>query len=240
MCDNCQVEYRDTSGKALTDYPRPSVAVDVAVLTVSPVGELCVLLVRRAGKRRHDTRQLPGTFLHEGEILADAARRALDAKVGIAGLDPVQLCVLDAPGRDDRGWVLSVAHLDVVPWTRLANAGTPDVHLSPAAQVSGLAFDHDRIVALAVERLRAEYRYVPDPRGLLDEPFTLLELQRLHEAVFGRDLPKDSFRRGMEPNLRDTGRTQAGVVGKPARLFLRSSEPQSSASIGMTTNAAAH
>ena len=99
----------------------------------------------------------------------------------------------------------------------------PDVQVSPVAQVSGLAFDHDRIVALAMERLRAEYRYAPDPRGLLDEPFTLLELQRLHEAVFGRDLPKDSFRRGMEPNLRDTGRTQAGVVGKPARLFLRSS-----------------
>ncbi len=223
MCDNMQVDYRDTSGKALTDYPRPSVAVDVAVLTVSPAGELCVLLVRRAGKHRHNTWQLPGTFLHEGETLTDAARRALLTKAEVDGLDPVQLCVLDAPGRDDRGWVLSVAHLDVVPWARLANAGNPDVQVSPVAQVSGLAFDHDRIVALAVERLRAEYRYAPDPRGLLDEPFTLLELQRLHEAVFGRDLPKDSFRRGMEPNLRDTGRTQAGVVGKPARLFLRSS-----------------
>ena len=219
------MEYRDTSGKKLTDYPRPSVAVDVAVLTVSPAAELGVLLVRRLGWHLHDAWQLPGTFLHEGETLADASRRALRAKVGTEGLEPVQLAVLDDPGRDDRGWVLSVAHLDVVPWRRLGPLASPDAIVTPVAEVSGLAFDHDRIVELAVERLRSEYRHVPDPRGLLEEPFTLLELQRLHEGVFGRTLPKDSFRRGMQPGLRDTGRTQVGVVGKPARLFVRPDRP---------------
>lgn len=215
------MEYRDTSGKALTDYPRPSVAVDVAVLTVSPAGELRVLLVRRVGRHRHDSWQLPGTFLHEGETLADAARRALRTKVGVEGLEPVQLCVLDDPERDDRGWVLSVAHLDVVAWPRLESFNSPDVRVAPVSEVQGLAFDHDLIVELAVQRLRSEYQDVPDPRALLKEPFTLLELQRLHEAVFGHELPKDSFRRGMQPKLRETGRTQAGVVGKPARLFQR-------------------
>lgn len=222
------MEYRDTSGKALTDYPRPSVAVDVAVLTVSPAGELCVLLVRRVGTHRHDAWQLPGTFLHEGETLAEAAHRALRTKVGVEGLEPVQLCVLDDPDRDDRGWVLSVAHLDVVAWARLESLDSADVRVAPVIEVQGLAFDHDRIVELAVQRLRAEYQDVPDPRGLLEEPFTLLELQRLHEAVFGHELPKDSFRRGMQPKLRETGRVQSGVVGKPARLFvkyIRTSQP---------------
>ena len=218
--------YQDSAGKALTDYPRPSVAVDVAVLTVppeqhSPEQELFVLLVRRAGKHQHDAWQLPGTFLHPGEILADACHRALREKVGIEGSEPVQLHVLDDPHRDDRGWVLSVAHLDVVAWRRLERVDTTEVRLAPIAEVRGLAFDHDRIVALAVERLRAEYQETPDPRGLLEEPFTLLDLQRLHEAVVGHELPKDSFRRGMEPRLRATGETQAGVVGKPARLFVR-------------------
>lgn len=216
------MEYRDTSGKALTDYPRPSVAVDVAVLTVSPAGELCVLLVRRVGTHRRDAWQLPGTFLHQGETLAEAAHRALRTKVGVEGLEPVQLCVLDDPDRDDRGWVLSVAHLDVVAWPRLESLDSTDVRVAPVVEVQGLTFDHDRIVELAVQRLRSEYRDVPDPRGLLEEPFTLLELQRLHEAVFGHELPKDSFRRGMQPKLRETGRMQVGVVGKPARLFGRS------------------
>ncbi|MFC7573109.1 hypothetical protein ACFQX8_12205 [Klenkia terrae] len=54
--------YRDSSGKALTDYPRPSVAVDTAVLTVPPVeASLDVVLVRADGGWA-----LPGTFLHEG------------------------------------------------------------------------------------------------------------------------------------------------------------------------------
>lgn len=213
--------YRDTSGKALTDYPRPSVAVDVAVLSASPDDELCVLLTRRLGEHRHDEWLLPGTFLHEGERLADAARRALATKVGVEGLNPVQLEVLDDPDRDDRGWVLSVAHLDVVPWGRLASIDLDQVRWEPVAKVAGLAFDHDRIVELAVGRLREEYAETPDPRGLLDQPFTLLELQRLHAAVMGRPVPKDSFRRGMEPKLIDTRRTQEGVVGKPARLFRR-------------------
>lgn len=215
------MEYRDTSGKALTDYPRPSVAVDVAVLSVSPDDELCVLLTRRLGKHRHAAWQLPGTFLHEGERLAEAARRALATKVGIEGLEPIQLEVLDEPGRDDRGWVLSVAHLDVVPWSQLVAVDAAHVRWEAVAEVEALAFDHDRIVRLAADRIRAEYQDLPDPRGLLDEPFSLLELQRLHSAVLGEALPKDSFRRKMEPKLIDTGRVQEGVVGKPARLFRR-------------------
>lgn len=213
--------YRDSQNKALTDYPRPSVAVDVALLTVSPALGLSVLLIRRLGEHRHDEWQLPGTFLHEGETLAEAALRALHTKVGVQGLHPVQLAVLDDPGRDDRGWVLSVAHLDVVPHERLSSLETAEIRLVPVDEARGLAFDHERIVALAVARLREEYHDRPDPRGLLAEPFTLLELRRLHEAVRGEVLLKDAFRRAMEPKLRDTGETQSGVVGKPARLFER-------------------
>ncbi|WIB61446.1 NUDIX domain-containing protein [Curtobacterium sp. MCLR17_007] len=58
---------------------------------------------------------LPGTFVHEGERLADAALRWPREKAGVTGLAPRQLHVFDDPVRDDRGWVLSVARLDVVP-----------------------------------------------------------------------------------------------------------------------------
>jgi ADP-ribose pyrophosphatase YjhB (NUDIX family) len=220
--------YRDTSGKALTDYPRPSVAVDTAVLTVSPDHDLSVLLVRRSGTHKHGTWQLPGTFLHPGETLAQAALRALSDKAGISGLAPVQLAVFDDPGRDDRGWVLSVAHLDVVPWARVATVNespSAPTRVAPLSDAHDLAFDHDLIVDLAVAHLRSEYDASPDPRALLDEPFTLLQLQRLHEAVSGRRLPKDSFRRRMEPQLELTGDVLEGVVGKPARLFRRAPQP---------------
>jgi 8-oxo-dGTP diphosphatase len=214
--------FTDTAGKSLTDYPRPSVAVDTALLTV-PAGSdtLHVLLVRREGSHEHGEWALPGTFLHDGERLADAVLRSLRDKAGVEGVRPRQLHVFDAPDRDDRGWVLSVAHLDVVAWSRLERAVTmpDDVRLVPFADVAGLPFDHDAIVALAVTALRDSYRRAPDPDQLLPEPFTLLELRRLHQAILGETLPKDTFRRQMQPLVRHTGTHKEGEVGKPALLF---------------------
>ena len=204
--------YRDAQGKSLADYPRPSVAVDTAVLTVLD-DALAVVVI---DDPRDNTRRLPGTFLHEGELLAHAVRRSLADKAGITGLTPQQLGVFDALNRDDRGRVLSVAHVIAVPATRLGKAAT-----TPVSSVGPLQYDHAEILARAVAQVRADYAAAPDPWRLLgDEPFTLLELERLHRAVdpAGTAL-RDTFRRAMEPQLREAGGVREGTVGKPARLF---------------------
>ena len=209
-------EYRDSHDHKLADYPHPSVAVDTAVLTVTDGGALSVLVVRTG-----DGWRLPGTFLHEGERLADAVLRSLRVKAGVTGLSPRQLRVFDDPHRDDRGWVLSVAHLDAVPASRLA-IDEQIARLVPVTDVPALPYGHEEIIELAVATLRADYATRPDPAGLLTEPFTLRDLQLLHEGVAGSALPRDTFRRSMEPLLRATAETMQGVVGKPARLFVRS------------------
>ncbi len=211
--------YRDSSGKRLEDYPRPSVAVDTAVLTVPDEvdPQLAVLVVRREGRHRSGAWQLPGTFLHPGERLADAALRALRDKVHVQGLHPRQLHVFDDPARDDRGWVLSAAHVDVVPAHRLIPALEAGARLVPVDEVRRLAFDHDEIVRRATQAVRHDYADQPDPARLLPVPFTLLELQRLHEAVRGAPLQKDTFRRRMQDQLVETGGVREGTVGKPAR-----------------------
>jgi ADP-ribose pyrophosphatase YjhB (NUDIX family) len=211
----------------LQGFPRPSVAVDVAVLSVVADDEgadrLSVLLHRRSTGAEHGKWSLPGSFLRERERLADAVQRTLLDKCGISGLTPRQLLVLDDPGRDDRGWVLSVAHLDVVP---VADAPSlfsrADLRWAPirgaAAVVPGqrrLPFDHDEIVAQAVSRFRADHAEVPDPYRLLEGPFTVRELRHLHEAVLGEPLQKDTFRRAMLPHLVATKSTDSGSVGRP-------------------------
>ena len=213
--------YRDADGNTLADYPRPSVAVDTAVLTVPDRADTVhVLLVQRAGSHEKGAWALPGTFLHVGETLADAVLRSLRDKAGVQGLAPRQLHVFDDPHRDDRGWVLSVAHLDVVAWSRIAAVATgEDVHLVPVEEAHGLPFDHDAIVTRALAALRHRYREHPDPDRLLPAPFTLHELRLLHEAVLGESLLKDTFRRHMQPQLQGTDRYREGVVGKPALLF---------------------
>lgn len=205
-----KVPYRDSHGKLLSDYPQPSVAVDTAVLTVHDRALHVVLVRNDTGWR------LPGTFVHHGETLAQAVLRSLRDKAGIEGLQPRQLHVFDEPDRDDRGWVMSVAHLVVVPESSVTGA-----ELSQVNAAHGLVYDHSTIIQLAVDTLRAEYRASPDPEGLLGSEFTLLELLRLHEAIAGERLGKDTFRRHMLGMLVGTDAYQQGLVGKPAKIFRR-------------------
>jgi 8-oxo-dGTP diphosphatase len=205
-----KAQYRDSNGKLLSDYPQPSVAVDTAVLTVHE-GALHVVLVQ------NDTGwRLPGTFVHEGETLAQAVLRSLREKAGIEGLQPRQLHVFDEPSRDDRGWVISVAHLVVVPESSVAG-----VKLISVDAAHDLVYDHSTIIQLAVDSLRNGYRTSPDPEHLLGAVFTLLELLRLHEAILGERLGKDTFRRRMLRKLVQTNAYHQGTAGKPAQIFRR-------------------
>ena len=211
----------DDAGKSLEDYPRPSVAVDTAVLTVTDVGQLSVLLAHtneavRAGEEQW---RLPGTFLHEGETLAAAVLRSLRVKAGVEGLAPRQLHVFDEPTRDDRGWVLSVAHFDVVQAGELAIS--PGARFVPIDELPALTYDHDSIVEFAVEALRADYRRAPDPAGLLNEPFTMSALRAVHEAVAGERFLPDTFRRSMLLQLVATGEYARAGRGRPAELYRR-------------------
>jgi 8-oxo-dGTP diphosphatase len=215
--------YRNGVGKTLADYPRPSVAVDAALLTVVP-GEDClsVLQVHRAEGPGGDQPAgwgLPGTFLHEGELLIDAVQRCLREKAGVEGTRPRQLHVFDKPDRDDRGWVLSVAHMDVVRPERLNGRIGEKTRIVPADDLGILPYDHTEIIRRAVATVRASYQLAPDPERLIAEPFTILELRLLHEAVVGRAFQRDTFRRLMEPQLAGTGRMTSGARGRPAELF---------------------
>jgi len=221
------MSYRDSTSRRLTDYPHPAVAVDTAVLTVQPLtdgrSQLAVLQVRRSGSHRHGSWALPGTFLHEGERLIDAVQRSLRDKAGMDGVAPNQLHVFDDPDRDERGWVLSVAHLDAIPHAQLVDAlhARDDIRLAPAATPGPLPYDHTHILTRAVEHLRARYTTAPDPAHFLPTTFTLRDLRLLHEAIAVQPLQRDTFRRAMTDHLTPTGNPNTGARGRPAELFLR-------------------
>ncbi len=210
-------EYVDATGKSLADYSRPSLAVDTVVFTVDTnYNELCIALVTGPDGEQ----SLPGTFLHEGETLEQAANRALQEKLGLNGLSPVQLHAFDSPSRDPRGWVISVAHIAVVPIERLQG-----VTLTIFDDMEHLAFDHEEMVAKAIERVRNDYSEKPDPWNLL-ETFTLKDLRELHEAIDPDTPLRDSFRRLMQPLVVDTGEMSSGTVGKPSRIWRKETEAE--------------
>jgi 8-oxo-dGTP diphosphatase len=216
-------KFHDPTGRALTDYLRPSVAVDTALLTRDPARGLVVLEVARGDTEKW---ALPGTFLHKGETLADAVERSLRDKAGAHGIRPRQLHVFDAPERDDRGWVLSVAHVAVVrpdQLESLQSGPAAEVRLVPVDRPGELVWDHSDIVRLAKQHIRSRYLSRPDPDRLLGNKFTLRELHQVHEDVAGHELQRDKFRRTMEPHLIPTGfiNDNTGTRGRPAEFFRR-------------------
>jgi ADP-ribose pyrophosphatase YjhB (NUDIX family) len=194
------------------------VAVDTAVLTPDRDLGLLVLEVRR---KAGSGWALPGTFLHPGETVADAVRRSLAEKAGLRDVVAHQWRVFDEPGRDDRGWVLSVAHWAVVAPELLESRDPTQTRVVPVSSPGRLIFDHPLIVKAAVEQVRARYAESPDPERLLPETFTILQLRELYAAIAGRSLDRDRFRRYMIDKLEATGEMTVGTRGRPAELFRR-------------------
>ena len=81
--------------------------------------------------------------------------------------------------------------------------------------------DHRRILATGIARLRAKIKYRPVVFELMPAQFTLLQLQHTVEALAGRGLHKQNFRRLMEQHnlVEETGQLTAGAAGRPAKLF---------------------
>ena len=217
----------------LASFPAPHMAVDVAVLTISPAGQMCLLLVRRHGDKG-GTWALPGRFVRERQRLSEAVAVTLEEKCGLApadllGRSPRQLHLFDDPERDDRGWVMSMAHLLALPHESLtpALAACSDLQLAPivddhvrVAFQRGLPYGQDAIVDYAVQEMRRLYATAPDPEGLIsDREFTLAQLYEVHAAVMASDWQIDTFRRHMTALLDETGRRATGGVGRPAALF---------------------
>jgi ADP-ribose pyrophosphatase YjhB (NUDIX family) len=152
-----------------------------------------------------------------GERLTDAASRALRDKAGLTGVTFSQLHVFDRPDRDERGWVLSVGHSAALSGERIP----PARRLARVADwrpIEPLLFDHADIVTLAVEELRRRYGRLLDPDDLLGQNFTVLEMRRLYQAIFGRPLVKDTFRRYIIGAVEPTGEL-ATAFGRPPELF---------------------
>jgi 8-oxo-dGTP diphosphatase len=183
-------------------FPPVAVTVDLVVLTVRQ-GQLCVLLIRRGAHPYRGKWALPGGFVGAREDLDAAARRELAEETGVdAHAHLEQLASYGDPDRDPRMRVVSVAYLAFAanlprpaPGTDAADARFWPVTDLTDADRPALAFDHDRILADGVDRARAKLEYTSLAATFLDEPFTIADLRRVYEAVWGVELHPANFRR---------------------------------------------
>jgi 8-oxo-dGTP diphosphatase len=206
------------------EYARPALTADAVVFTILHE-RLQVLLIQRLGEPFANAWAVPGGFCEEGEPAAEAVTRELAEETGVTGIWLEQLRTFDTPGRDPRGWTVSVAHVALIDGDRVQLAGADDAGEArwwDVAALPTLAFDHADIVECALRRLRNKVRWDNIGAQLLPERFTLAALQRVHEAVLGSVLDKRNFQKRMVEGstIRDTGATLVtGRRGPPPRLF---------------------
>ncbi|GAA3312049.1 NUDIX hydrolase [Arthrobacter ramosus] len=213
-------------------YPAPArfpVTVDVVALTVSE-DVLKVLLITRLIEPFRGALALPGGFVLAGEDLMTAAGRELAEETGVEQIPGYleQLGSYGPKGRDPRGDVLTVAHLLLAPNFPVLSAGSDAEHAAwyPVSQVLEgelkIAFDHERILADALERAKSKLEYSPLGAAFCGEEFTIAQLRAVYEAVWGTRLDPRNFHRkatGTPGFLEDTGKMTTGDAGRPAALF---------------------
>jgi 8-oxo-dGTP diphosphatase len=175
------------------------VTVDLVIFALRD-WELQVLLIRRGIAPFEGGWALPGGFVRPNESLEEAARRELEEETGVRDVYLEQLYTFGDPDRDPRGRVVTVAYYalltgEAMPLVAGTDAGAAS--WMPARKHPALAFDHDRILAYALERLANKLDYTTVGFQLLPKKFTLSHLQRVYEAVLGRMLDKRNFRRKM-------------------------------------------
>ncbi len=209
------------------DHPPFAVTVDLVALTVR-ADVLHVLLVTRGVEPFRGRLALPGGFVHPDEDLPEAASRELAEETGVRRVPGhlEQLATYGSPGRDPRMRIVSVAYLSLAPSLPDPTAGSDAsaaqwLPVSTAGS-SRLAFDHNRILADGVERARSKLEYTSLATAFCPSTFTVSQLRRVYEAVWGVPLDPRNFHRkvtGTPGLLADTGGTVADGPGRPATLY---------------------
>ena len=212
------------------EFPPFAVTVDVAIFTIVKE-EFSLLLIQRGAEPFKDAWALPGGFVQPDEDLDGAAARELTEETAIDSASHLeQLKTYGAPERDPRMRVVSAAYWAVVPELGKPIAGSDAKHVEfvPVSKIEAghyeLAFDHQLIVGDAIERARAKLEYSTVATRFCDPEFTLSDLRKVYETVWGTSIEPANFARKAqqcECFLQPLDRTVApsSGTGRPAQLF---------------------
>ncbi len=203
-------------------HPRPSVAIDLVLFGIID-HKLVILTGRRAEPPYKGRASLPGAYVYEDESAEETCTR----KIKSIGLKPSyleQLVTLTDPYRDPRGRVIAIAYYGLIPIPQEIPTGDTKIDqmswITPEeVQKQSWAFDHKKILDIAIKRLRAKIQYSAVSPHFFPEEFTVPELAAVYCAILGRSIDVPNFRRDL---LRQNLLVEVGtkhVRGPRARTY---------------------
>ncbi len=168
----------------------------------------------------------PGGLLLPSETAEQATTRLLHEK---AGIDPEkiyieQLYTFSDIDRDPRNRVVAVGYLALVAWEKLSDKerlDTPHTKWIPVKNIRELAYDHNEVLRMAVERLRSRVTYTTLLSKLLPSEFTLTEMEKAYSCVLKTNLDKRNFRKKILKLkiLKALNKKRAAGRSRPAELY---------------------
>ncbi|WP_374356424.1 NUDIX domain-containing protein [Limnohabitans sp.] len=209
-------------------YRMPLVRVDLVLLAVQQ-GCLHVIVSKRQETPFKGQWGLPGGVLRIDldMSLEAAAQRVAQERLGrkLSNLD--QVVTVGGPDRDPRApWAMTVvygslvsADLETTPGKRVQA-----LNWRPVSEIGAgepLAFDHAKLIRMAVQQLRQAVRDLRFPAGATPDEFTLPELQALSESILGEKIDKVTFRRRVEATqlVEPVTGSMRGGAHRPAQVY---------------------
>ena len=204
--------------------PTIRLSVDAVVFGYDSKHGLSVLLIKRKYAPFQGQWAIPGGLVLENESLESAVERELQEETGIHVNYLEQLYTFGKPGRDPRNRVVTVAYYGLVNqgnFELYADTDAEEAQWFNVAELPKLAFDHDAILDVAIERLKGKISYEPIGFELLGEKFPFSELHKLYETVYGMSIDRRNFKKKfLQLNiLEELDEKVSQGKGRPGSLF---------------------
>lgn len=201
-------------------------AVDTVVLTYHDDRLFVRLMSVNVPQHFRDKPGLPGGLIAPNETAEQSSRKHVEQKTHIKSgrIYLEQVYTFTEIKRDPRNRVVAVAYLGLVPWEKLTKEEQQDTNQSwwcPVNKVPKLAFDHNEILKVAINRFQARLTYTPIIAHILPTEFSLTELEESYEILLNKKIDKRNFRKKIErlKLLKKLKKQRTGLRARPASLY---------------------
>lgn len=196
------------------------ITVDTVILTIKN-DELKVLLVKRDNEPFKGKWAIPGGYVRMSEDLDAAAMRILKEKTNVDNIYLEQLYTFGDPLRHPVSRVITCAYFALIRAEDVNVVNADNVAWHKVDDLPALAFDHKEIIQYSLKRTRERLEMCPVAYQLLNEKFTLTEMQKAYELIMSKKLDKRNFRKKAlsTDGLIELDEYTKSSSKRPARLY---------------------
>jgi 8-oxo-dGTP diphosphatase len=203
------------------DFFRIALSVDCVIFGYEDK-QLKVLLIKSDLEEFQGMWSLPGDLVKPDEDLEDAPYRVLKERTGLKDVYLEQVQTFGGLQRHPSGRVVTTAYYSLIDIKdHEPERKDNEVHWHAVKDIKDLAFDHKLILDTCLSRLREQVMDHPIVFNLLQEKFSLRELQDLYEAILGFELDRRNFRKRITLKnwLVDLNEMEEDVPHRPGKLY---------------------